>query len=238
MKIKSVVLTLFILSLSTMACRFSVELPWNVAAPDVEISPDDVAAAATRAAVVAATAASVADQAGQIAATAVLQGDGIVSTAVAGEGLPDVGAALSSLERKLTSITPDANGNFTITMTDADLAEYLALQGAAFENGEARIENVLVNFTPQHIVITGNITNPVTLPLTAQLRPVVIDGRLQFQVINASAGVLPVPDSMLSMLETGINVGLGQAMNALPAGVTLLDVALGSGSMTVLGRME
>ena len=149
-----------------------------------------------------------------------------------------VGAALSSLERKLTSITPDANGNFTITMTDADLAEYLALQGAAFENGEARIENVLVNFTPQHIVITGNITNPVTLPLTAQLRPVVIDGRLQFQVINASAGVLPVPDSMLSMLETGINVGLGQAMNALPAGVTLLDVALGSGSMTVLGRME
>ena len=110
MKIKSVVLILFILSLSTMACRFSVELPWNVAAPDVEISPDDVAAAATRAAVVAATAASVADQAGQIAATAVLQGDGIVSTAVAGEGLPDVGAALSSLERKLTSITPDANG--------------------------------------------------------------------------------------------------------------------------------
>ena len=89
MKIKSVVLILFILSLSTMACRFSVELPWNVAAPDVEISPDDVAAAATRAAVVAATAASVADQAGQIAATAVLQGDGIVSTAVAGEGLPD-----------------------------------------------------------------------------------------------------------------------------------------------------
>lgn len=248
MKIKGIALILIILSLSTLACRFSLELPWNVSAPDVEIAPEDVAAAATRAAVVASTAASVADQAGQLAATAVLQGDDIVSTAVAGEGLPEIGeilpeiggavAAIGSLERKLTSISPDANGNFTITMTDADLAEYLASQGAAFENSEARIENVQVNFKPQNVVVTGDITNPVTLPLTAELRPVVVDGNLHFQVINASAGILPVPDSMLSMLETGINIGLGQAMDALPAGVTLIDVALGDGSMTVLGQMQ
>ena len=247
MKIKGIALILIILSLSMLACRFSLELPWDVSAPDVEIAPEDVAAAATRAAVVAATAASMADQAGQLAATAVLQGDDIVSTAVAGEGLPEIGeilpevggaaATLSSLERKLTSISPDANGNFTVTMTDADLAEYLASQGAAFENSEARIENVQVNFTPQNVVITGNVTNPVSLPLTAQLRPVVIDGRLRFQIINASAGVLPVPDSMLSVLETGVNVGLGQVFDTLPAGATLIDLALGNGSMTVLGRM-
>jgi hypothetical protein len=239
MKRIGIVLFVIMLLLSTLACRVSFELPWDVGAPDVEISPDDIAAAATRAANVAATAAVIADQAGQVAATAVLQGDNIMSTAVAGEDLPrDSGAATgaSSLERKLTSISPDANGNFTITMTDADLAEYLAIQGAAFENSDARIENVQVSFTPQNVVINGNITNPVNMPLTAQLKPVVVDGRLHFQVLNASAGVLPVPDSMLSILETGINVGLGQAMNSLPVGVTLLDVALGSGSMTVLGR--
>lgn len=248
MKIKSIALVLIVLSLSMLACRFSLELPWDVSAPDVEIAPEDVAAAATRAAVVAATAASVADQAGQLAATAVLQGDDIVSTAVAGEGLPEIGEVLpevggaagvvGSLERKLTSISPDANGQFTITMTDGDLAEYLALQGAAFENSEARIENVQVNFTPQNVVITGDVTNPVSLPLTAELRPVVIDGGLHFQVINASAGILPVPDSMISVLEAGVNIGLGQAMDALPAAVILLDVALGDGSMTVLGQMQ
>jgi hypothetical protein len=239
MKRNSIVLLLIILSLSVMACRFSFELPWDVGTPDVNISPEDVSAAATRAANVAATAAAVADQAGQIAATAVLQGDNVVSTAVAGENLSqgDLAATgTSSLERKLMSVSPDANGNFTITMTDADLAEYLAMQGAAFENSDARVENVQVNFTPQNIVITGNITQPVTMPLSAELRPSVVDGRLQFQVINASAGILPVPDSMLSVLEAGINVGLGQAMNSLPANTSLLDVALGSGSMTVLGK--
>lgn len=234
-------LLLIILVTSTLACRFTVELPWNVAAPDVEISPEDVSLAATRAAVAAATAASVADQAGQLAATAVLQGDNMVSTAVAGEGLPGIGSAVAaagSLQQKLASISPDANGNFTITMTDADLAEYLAAQGSAFENEEARIENVRVSFMPQHVVVNGDVTTPVSLPLTAELRPVVADGRLYFQVLNASAGVLPVPASMLSMLESGVNAGLGQAMNALPAGVTLIDVALGNGSMTVLGRMQ
>lgn len=234
-------LLLVILALATMACRFTLELPWNVNAPDVEISPEDVSAAATRAAVAAATAASVADQAGQLAATAVLQGDNIVSTAVAGEGLSGIGAAAraaTSLEQKLTSIMPDANGNFTITMTDADLAEYMATQGGAFENTDARIENVQVNFTPQHVVIAGTITRPVNLPLSAELRPAVVDGRLQFEVLNASAGPLPIPSSMLSLLEAGVNSGLGQAMATLPAGVALVDVALGSGSMTVLGRAQ
>jgi hypothetical protein len=239
MKRIGIVLFLIMILLTTLACRASFELPWDVNAPDIEISPEEIAAAATRAANVAATAAILADQAGQIAATAVLQGDEIISTAVAGEGLPQSGGAVgaSSLERKLTSISPDANGNFTITMTDADLAEYLAMQGAAFENSEARIENVRVSFTPQNVLVTGDITRPVNLPLTAQLKPIVADGQLRFQVLNASAGVLPVPDSMLSILEAGMNVGLGQAMNSLPEGVTLLDVALGSGSMTVLGRV-
>jgi hypothetical protein len=233
-------LLLLILSLTALACRFSLELPWDVRSPDVEISPEDVSAAATRAVVAAATAAAIADQAGQLAATAVLQGDNAVSTAVAGEGLSGAGSAATgatSIERKLTSIVPGADGRFTITMTDADLAEYLATQGGAFENDEARIENVQVNFTPQHVTISGNITRPATLPLTAELQPIVTDGRLRFQVLNASAGVLPIPSSMLSMLETGVNIGLGRALNTLPEGVNLLDVALGSGSMTVLGEV-
>ncbi len=235
------VLLLIVLSLTTLACRFSLELPWNVSAPDVDISPEEVAAAATRAAVAAATAASIADQAGQLAATAVLQGDNILSTAVAGEGLPGIGtagAAVGSLQQKLSTFTPDANGNFTITFTDTDMAEYLANQGGTFATDEAQIENVQISMTPQNVVVRGDVTSPMSLPLKAELRPTVVDGQLYFEVITASAGVLPLPASMLAMLETGVNVGLSQAMNSLPDGVSLLDVALGSGSMTVLGHVD
>ncbi len=239
-RLKSV-LFIVVVSSTMLACRFSLELPWNVAAPDVEISPEDISIAATRAAVAAATASSLADQAGQLAATAVLQGDNIVSTAVAGESLPGIGEAVAvagSLQQKLASIVPDANGNFTLTITDADLAEYIASQGSAFTYGDTSIENVKINIIPQHVVVTGRLTNPVDLPLTAQLSPVVVDGQLHFTVIDASAGVFPVPSSLLAVLETGINAGLSQAFNHLPAGVTLLDVALGGGSMTFLGQMN
>ncbi len=227
-------LSLVFLSLSTLACRFTLELPWDVNVPDVQISPEDVSSAATRAA-------AVAEQAGQLAATAVLQGDNIVSTAVAGEALPAVGsssAAGGSLQQKLTSIKPDADGRLTVTITNSDLAEYMTVQGGAFSGEGARIENVQIDLTMQDVVIQGDLIEPLAVPLTAHLRPVVNNGALQFQVIEAAAGVLPVPASLLSVLESGVNIGLGQAMNSLPPGVTLLDVALGDGSLTLLGQMD
>jgi hypothetical protein len=234
-------LLLGLLLMTAVACRFTVELPWNVDAPDVEISPQDVAAAATRAAEAAATAASLADQAGQLAATAVLEGDNILSTAVAGEGLPGVGAGAAvagSLQQKLASITPDGNGNFNLTITDADMAEYIALQGGGVTYNDITIENIRVNILPQHVVVAGQVTDPVSLPMTANFRPVVSDGRLRFAIIDATAGIFPVPSSMVSLLETGVNFGLGQAFDTLPAGVSMQDVALGNGSMTIIGGVN
>lgn len=230
-------LFLVALLVTTLACRFTVELPWNVSAPDLEISPEDVAGAATRVAVAAATAAAFADQAGQLAATAVLEGDNAVSTAVAGEGLPAVGAGVA-LQEKLNNIRPDANGNFTVTFTDADMRQLVEAQGSSFSSEEAQLENLQVRFTPQHVVATGDLVRPLEVPLTVQLRPFISNGRLRFEVIEATAGMFPVPASLLSTLEIGVNAALGQAFNGMPAGATLVDVALGVGSMTVLGRMN
>ena len=76
-------LFLSVLLLSSVACNFSLELPWNIGPDDVEISPEDIAVAATRAAEAAAAAVVAADQAGQLAATAITQGDGAAATAAA-----------------------------------------------------------------------------------------------------------------------------------------------------------
>ncbi len=223
-----VILLLF----STLACSFSLELPWNVGAPDVAISQEQVSAAATRTAVAAATAAALAGEAGRIAATAVTQGDSLVATAVAG----DTAAPASSLQEKLAAVRPDANGNYAIPITDQDLALLLAAQGGSFAAGDTRIDNLRINTLPDAVVLNGDLTSPVAVSITARFRPVVTDGRLRFAAIDATAGSLPVPGSMLSLLETGVNVGLGQAISALPAGLRVQDVVMGNGVFTILAR--
>jgi hypothetical protein len=61
---------------------------------------------------------------------------------------------------------------------------------------------------------------------------------MRFAIIDATAGIFPVPSSMISLLETGVNSGLSTAFDTLPANVSMDDVALGSGSMTVVGRVN
>lgn len=227
----AIMLFVALLGLSTLACSFSLELPWDIGAPDVAISQEQVSQAATRTAVAAATAAALADQAGQLAATAVVGSDGAMATAAA--ALPSVPA---SLQEKLATIQPDANGNYVVPITDEDLAAFFSSQGGSFTNGDISIENLRINTVPDAVVLNGDLTSPLAVSLRARFQPVVEDGRLRFRALDAAAGMLPVPASMLSLLEAGVNAGLGQALAALPAGLRIQDVQMGEGVFTIYAR--
>jgi hypothetical protein len=243
-----VLLFLFVLLLSSLACNFSMGLPGNVGRQDVEISPEDIALAATRAAEVAATAAVVADQAGQLAATAVTQEDSSVATAIAQVGddsdtgqAPAAGDALvagGSLQQKLANIQPDANGNFTVAITEEELNEYIAGQEGAFQTDSFSAQNIQIEIAPEHVKLTGDVTEPIALPLLIELRPAVAGGQLQFELLSASAGIFPVPDSMLNLIEASANSELGQALAGLPNGVTVQDAALANGVLTIFGHQN
>jgi hypothetical protein len=82
------------------------------------------------------------------------------------------------------------------------------------------------------------VTQPVALPLVVQLRPTVVNGQLQFDLLSASAGILPVPESMLNLVETVANSELSRALIGLPTGVTLENATLGEGEFTIFGRQN
>ncbi len=238
----------FVLLLSSLACNFSLDLPWNTGSQDVKISAEDVSVAATRAAEAAATAAVVVDQAGQLAATAITQGDSAVATAIAqvGDGsntaqAPSTGDAVvagGALQQKLANIQPDANGNFTVAVTEEDLNEFIAGQQGAFQTDTLSAQNIQIQIVPEYIKLTGDVTEPIALPLLIKLRPAVAGGQLQFELLSASAGIFPVPDSMLDLIEAGANSELGQALAGLPNGVTILDATLANGVLTIVGHQN
>lgn len=229
-----------IVMLLTLACRFGTDLPWNAGEQDVPISAEDVAEAATRAAEAAAAAGVSTDQLGEIAATAVAQGSDIVATAEA-LPTPDLGAAVgaTALEQKLANIQPDANGNFTVDITEEDLNEFVSGQsGGGIQTEGLNVENVQIGITDESVKLTGDVKQPLELPLTVELRPSVLNSQLQFEIISASAGFFPVPDAMLDLIEATANSELTQALTGLPANVTLTDAQLGNGVLMIMGQQN
>lgn len=214
--------------------------------PDVNVDElaDQAAEAATQAADMAATAVIVAEQAAESAATLAAsdQVQNLEATAVAAATaivnsdfeLPDN----SSLRQKFANAQPDENGNITIVITDDEMNEAIQMkQAAATEAGQEQVlQGTAVTFTGGNIVLTGNITTPINAQLTVTFRPYVANGSLQFEVVSASLGSINVPTALLSSAEATLNNTLNDAMGNMPANVTLQDVLMSEGTMTILAH--
>lgn len=192
---------------------------------------------ATQAASVAATAA-----AGATAVAASAETDSVVAT-VAAQGEAVAGTVQSSMDldalrERFSSAQPDENGNVSVTLTDAELNQVIqASQEAAAQAGRnVQIENAQASFTGGNIIVTGNVTEPLTAALNVTFRPYVANNTLQFEVVNATVGGITVPPTLLQSAEATLNSTLGEAMNNLPAQFVLQDVIMSEGTMTVVGR--
>jgi hypothetical protein len=232
---------LILLVIPALACGGgSVNLP-DVAVDELAGQASD---AATQAAEAAAKAVIVAQEAADTAATLAAsdQAQNLEATAVAAATniansdyqLPDT----SSLRQKFAQAQPDENGSISITITDDEVNEAIQFkQNAAAEAGQEQpLENTAVTFTGGSIILTGNITSPITAQLTVVFRPYVADGILQFEVVSATLGSITVPAALLSASEATLNNTLNEAMGSLPANYTLQEVLMNEGTMTINGR--
>lgn len=233
--IQAVLLLLSLLLLFSLACSLGSNLPFGLGGDGEGLSQEEIATAATRAAEAAATAAAVADQGSQAAATAAADS---VATAEAELNAAPPPSTGTSLEQKLTNIQPDANGNFSVSITEADLNEFVAGQGGSIDTESLKAQDIQFNITPEYLQLNGDVTEPIALPLDVRLRPVISGDKLRFELISATAGLFPIPDSMLNVIETVANSELSRALISLPSGVTLQNATLGEGEFTVFGHQN
>lgn len=225
-----IVLLLSILVISTLACSLGSNLPFGGGGQDVSISPEDVAEAATRAAEVAATAGVFTEQPTEMAATPEIN-------PTQTPDVPVVGG--SSLEQKLANIQPDANGNFSVDITEEDLNEFVSGQAnGGIQTEGLNVEQVQIGISDESVKLTGDVKEPIELPLIVELRPSVVNDRLHFEIITASAGIFPLPESVLDLIEVTANTELTQALVGLPENVTLYDAQLGNSVLTIFGHMN
>jgi len=216
---KNLILLMAVLLFATLACGFGTRL--------AEIENQVDAAGTAQAAIAQAD-----DIAQTVAAEAPAQSGNIIASIQASDS-PEIQA----LREQVAGIKPDEFGNYTITLDQNELNQILRLQPTLTDpNSGVQIQDPVLAFTGGNVVLYAQLTQPVEIGLEVTFQPLVTDGNLQFELIEASLGPLPLPDLVLSMLEATLNATVNQAINQMPTGVRLQSVTVNEGSITLVGR--
>lgn len=215
---KYLLMWIALLMLAGMACNLSLNLPGGSEQPDVEVTGEDVIAAATN------------------IPTVVAEGAGALATVEALATRP-----VAVLDEFLGAvIQPDENGDFTLEVTQPAFNEYLATQEAeALAAGRTwPLQNAQVVFADGVVTLTGDVTDPIATTLSADLLVGVENGRLQFDVQSATAGGFPIPTAARDTVASGVNSAIGVALQQLPADIVLEQATVGDGIIVIEGRQN
>ena len=137
------------------------------------------------------------------------------------------------LAEKFGSVTPDENGNVSLTITEEETNQ--AIQLALQQSGTDVVSNVTIAYTGGTVVFTGDLEAG---SVRAALRPYVENNTLQFEILEASVNDLTIPPATYAVIETTINQTLSEAMGQIPSSVTLTGVSVGEGTLTVTANIQ
>lgn len=150
--------------------------------------------------------------------------------------LQAAGITADYLRQKAASLTPDANGNVTLVVTQAEIN--LVVQAQQQEEGSGGVQNSQVRLTNGAISISGRVTQPVEGNVILTLQPVVTNGQLQFEVLSAALNDQALPDMLLNQLESNLNTALVGAVNGMPGTVELKSIVITEGEMAITAGRE
>ena len=175
---------------------------------------------------------------------AVLACNAGVSTPSIPTGLPPIPTLDPDLSDKFEDewqkslVEAIATGNFSVTITEGQITDFINRKNA--ENPDASISNVHVFLRDEQIQIIGQTETDAGANTTLQIvaSVVVLEGKLQVNVISAQLGPLPVPTQLLDSISISINDALnGQNVEGSEK-LQLESIVITDGFMTITGKFE
>jgi len=131
-----------------------------------------------------------------------------------------------------------ATGNFSVTITEGQITEFVNRKNA--ENPEAALSDIQVFLRDGQIQIIGQTKNDsgnsTTLQITASV--VIVEGKLQVNILSAKLGPLPVPPQILDSVSISINDALNGQNVAGSEKLQLESIVITDGLMTITGKIK
>lgn len=137
---------------------------------------------------------------------------------------------------RFASAIPAGNTPINVTITDAELNEQITAQQTAVQE-QANINNLSARFSGGNVILSGSLTQPISGDIIITFRPYLAGNTIQFEVISATFGNMSVPAVGLSVVQSTLNDTLVGTLNNLPADITIQELSVGDGMMTVVGNI-
>lgn len=159
--------------------------------------------------------------------------------AVANAAASQLAAELPSSEEiasRFASAIPTGNTPINFTLTDSQLNEQITAQQTAVQQ-QANIDNLSARFSGGNIILNGTLNKPISGQINVTFRPYLVGNTIQFEVLSATFGNMNVPGVGLGAVQSTLNDTLVGTLNKLPATITIQELVMGEGMMTIVGNM-
>ncbi len=132
----------------------------------------------------------------------------------------------------------DAQGQITVTLTEAQLTGLLAAKMAAepdalFQSPQVYLRDGQVQIYGQ--VHQGNLRANVLVVLTVTVDE---DGTPQLQLAAADFGPFPVPEGLLSGLSAMLDEAFTGSVGPVLTGLRIESITIANGMLTIVGRIR
>jgi hypothetical protein len=134
---------------------------------------------------------------------------------------------------------PPANpGKLTITIDEAQLNTMIVNE--LNKQSSPQLTNPKIHLQNGQILVSGEVNRSglnasFSGTLTVDVTP---DGHIQFNVISASLGPLPLPQAMRDQLATQLNAAMGAPQTSDGQQIYVEAVNIGDGVMTITGHIR
>jgi uncharacterized protein YpmS len=126
-----------------------------------------------------------------------------------------------------------AGGPITLTFTEQQLTSAAALE--LQNQNDYNVSNIQVRLRDGLVTITGDVSQSgFNLPLKVSMRVTPdASGRVQAEVVEASIGPLPLPESMVTELENQFNQTLQNELANAGNNVVVDSITIADGTMVI-----
>ncbi|MDY7039948.1 MAG: hypothetical protein SVX38_03715, partial [Chloroflexota bacterium] len=143
------------------------------------------------------------------------------------------------LEEKVSEALSGAGtGEFTITATDEEVTSLIVAQME--KASDTPMRDVQVHFDDGRIYVWATLADVMPFDVSVYLvfTATVMDDQLQVDIVESSAGVIPLPQNVLDSLSQTVNETIAEAEVRTPQKVRITEVTVGDGEITVSGELS